>query len=166
LSAGIVSLMPSDSGNQKEGNTMIKINWNAAQVKEPTAKYITTPDRVRAECCDMSTLAQESMHILTLNARNKMIDRHMITLGLADSSLIHPREIFRAAITDGASTIVLVHNHPSGDPSPSAEDLRVTRQMIEAGRIIGIHVTDHVIIGRSETAFVSLREKGLANFAA
>jgi DNA repair protein RadC len=144
---------------------MIKIEWNCSQVKEPTTVCVHSPDIIRGICCDMSTLAQESMQIVTLNARNRMIDRHMITLGLADASLVHPREVFRPAIMDGACTIVLVHNHPSGDPSPSAEDLRVTRQMVEAGRVIGIKITDHVIIGRGQTPYVSLREKGLANFA-
>jgi DNA repair protein RadC len=144
---------------------MIKLEWNCSQVKEPTTVAVIGPEIVRGICCDMSTLAQESMQIVTLNARNRMIDRHMITLGLADASLVHPREVFRPAILDGACTIVLVHNHPSGDPSPSAEDLRVTRQMVEAGRVIGIKITDHVIIGRGDRPYLSLREKGLANFA-
>lgn len=143
---------------------MIKLEWNCSQVKEPTSVMVIGPEIVRGICCDLSTLAQESMQIITLNARNRMIDRHMISLGLVDASLVHPREVFRPAIMDGACTIVLVHNHPSGDPTPSVEDLRVTRQLVEAGKVIGIKVTDHVVIGRGEHSYVSLREKGLANF--
>jgi len=103
-----------------------------------------------------------------LNAKYRLLDRKLITLGIADASLVHPREVFRAAIQDGAAAIVISHNHPSGDPTPSAEDLRITRQLVEAGRIIGIEVLDHVIIGRPDAtrtqAFLSLRESGLVTF--
>jgi DNA repair protein RadC len=79
------------------------------------------------------------------------------------------REVFRAAISDGAQSIVLAHNHPSGDPSPSSEDLAITRQLIGAGQIVGIRVLDHVIIGRTIGSeadnFISFREAGLADFA-
>ncbi len=143
---------------------MVKVEWDCAQVKEPTKKVLNSPDLVRLECRDMATMAQESIQVLTLDTRNKLIDRHMVTLGLVASSLVHPREVFRPAIADGASSVVLVHNHPSGDPTPSAEDLKVTRQLVAAGKIIGIEVLDHIVIGRGETPFISLREKGLANF--
>lgn len=143
---------------------MVKIEWNCSQVKESTKRLIDRPELVRAECCDMSTMAQECFQVVTLDARNKFIDRHMVTLGLVDSSLVHPREVFRPAISDGACSVVLVHNHPSGDPTPSAEDLKVTRQLVEAGKVIGIKVIDHVVIGRGDKPFVSLLEKGLANF--
>ena len=143
---------------------MVEIKWNMSQVKESKDLLICEPKTVRAECCDMSTMAQESFQILTLNPKSKLIDRHLITLGLADSSLVHPREVFRPAILDGASSIILVHNHPSGDPTPSVEDIRITRQLIEAGNILGIKILDHIVIGRGSTPFISLRENGLANF--
>jgi len=91
----------------------------------------------------------------------------MVTPGLADASLVHPREVFRTAIENTASAMVLVHNHPSGDSTPSAEDIRITRQLIEAGKIIDIKVIDHVVIGRSTNgspAFLSMRESGLCAF--
>jgi len=124
-------------------------------------------------CADIANLAQESFHVISLNAKNIMINRHMITLGLVDSAPVHPREVFRPAISDSASTVVLVHSHPSGDPTPSTEDLKVTRQLIEAGNILGIKVIDHVIIGRVQTAtpgdprrppYLSIRESGLCAF--
>ena len=97
-----------------------------------------------------------------------MIARHLITLGLLDTAPCHPREVFRPAIQDSAAAIILAHNHPGGDPTPSVEDLKVTRQLIEAGTLIGIRVLDHVIVGRPtglSPGYISLREKGLATFA-
>ena len=89
------------------------------------------------------------------------------TRGLLDTSPVHPREVFAKAIRHAAAAVILAHNHPSGDPSPSPEDLRVTRQLVDASRILGIRVLDHVIVGR-ETAthpgHLSLREKGLVSF--
>ena len=120
-------------------------------------------------CSDIAGLAQESFHVLSLDVRNRLINRHLISLGLADASLVHPREVFRAAIgQDGACALLLAHNHPSGDPTASAEDLRITRQLVEAGRILDVRILDHVIIGRpmnGSPAFLSMREAGLVTFA-
>ena len=91
--------------------------------------------------------AQEEFHIVTLNTKNVVIDTHQITVGTLDASLVHPREVFRKAIKDAASSIILAHNHPSGDPSPSREDIEVTRRLEEAGTIIGIDVLDHIVMG-------------------
>lgn len=107
--------------------------------------------------------------MISLNSKNQLINRHMVSLGLVDACLVHPREVFRVAIAeDGASAIVLAHNHPSSDPTPSAEDLRITRQLIEAGKILDVRVLDHVIIGRlggsNSCPFLSLRESGLCTF--
>ena len=145
-------------------------------VREVGKQRIVTPADVYRVCSDIADLAQEAFHLLTLNAKNCLINRHMISLGLADASLVHPREVFRAAIADGASAVVVVlaHNHPSGDCTPSAEDLRITRQLIEAGKIVDIKILDHVIIGRpvepvgeqpGRAAFLSLRESGMVAFA-
>ncbi len=136
-------------------------------VREQTRQRISTPAEVYELCRDIADLAQESFHVAALNAKNHLISRVMVTLGLADASLAHPREIFRTAITKGASAIVCVHNHPSSDVTPSAEDIRVTRQLIEAGRIIDIKVIDHVIVGRpvdGSPRFLSMREQGLCTF--
>jgi len=137
-------------------------------VRESMGERVRTPEEVHRVCSDIGTLAQESFHVLSLDIRNRLINRHLISLGLADASLVHPREVFRAAVgQDGACALLLAHNHPSGDPTPSAEDLRITRQLVEAGRILDIKVLDHVIIGRSRNgspAFVSMREAGLVAF--
>ena len=132
-------------------------------VRESAGEHVRTPEDVLDVCRDMTHCAQESFHTLLLDSKNRLINRVLVTLGLADASLVHPREVFRAAIENSASAVVLTHNHPSGDPTPSAEDIRITRQLIEAGRIIDIKVIDHVVIGR-QPPFLSMREAGLVAF--
>ena len=106
----------------------------------------------------------EHFHAVLLNTRRKLIRVEMISQGLVDTILVHPREVFKRAIAANASALVLVHNHPSGDPSPSEADIRVTRDLIRAGQLLKIEVLDHVILGRRAAAngkdYVSLRELG------
>jgi DNA repair protein RadC len=106
----------------------------------------------------------ESFQVLLLNVRKKLIRSEEISQGLLDTILVHPREVFRAAIVANAAGIVLVHNHPSGDPAPSEADIKVTRDLIRAGQLLKIEVVDHVIIGRAtperQKDFASLRELG------
>ncbi|HSG08059.1 MAG TPA: DNA repair protein RadC [Longimicrobiales bacterium] len=92
-------------------------------------------------------LPQEEFHALLLNTRHRVIREVTVTRGILDASLIHPREVFRVAVVEGAAGVILVHNHPSGDPTPSPEDRAVTRQLAEAGRALGIPVLDHVVVG-------------------
>ena len=92
-------------------------------------------------------LLQEEFHVLLLNTRHRVVREVSITRGILDASLIHPREVFRTVVVEGAAGIILVHNHPSGDPAPSPEDRAITRQLSEAGRALGIPVLDHVVIG-------------------
>ena len=101
-------------------------------------------------------LDREHFSILLLNSRNQVIGREVVSVGSLDASIVHPREIFKNPIKRSAASIVLVHNHPSGDPTPSDDDLEVTKRIVEAGRLLGIHVLDHVVIARS--SFVSMRE--------
>ena len=106
----------------------------------------------------------ESFQVLLLNTRKKLIRVEEISQGLLDTLLVHPREVFRAAIVANAAGILLVHNHPSGDPTPSEADIKVTRDLIRAGQLLKIEVVDHVIIGCASSARVkdysSLRELG------
>ncbi len=99
---------------------------------------------------------QEEFHIVTLDTKNQIITTYQITVGTLDASLVHPREVFRPAIRDAASSIILTHNHPSGDPTPSPQDLDVTKRLEDAGRLLGIDVLDHIIVTPREA--VSLRE--------
>ena len=143
------------------------MNYQAIKIKLPlrvgetSGAQIKMPDDVAKYCADMREMSQESLQVLSLNSKNKIVNRHLITLGLANSSLLHAREVFRAAIADNAVAIILVHNHPSGDTTPSAEDISSTRKIIDAGKIIGIDVLDHVIIG--DNAF-SMRDSGVGGF--
>jgi DNA repair protein RadC len=106
----------------------------------------------------------EHFHALLLNTRRRLIRREMLSKGTLDSTVVHPREVFRSAIAANASAVVLVHNHPSGDPQPSEADIRITRDLIRAGQLLRIEVLDHVILGRPTAErprdFVSLRELG------
>jgi DNA repair protein RadC len=106
----------------------------------------------------------EHLQAVLLNVRRKLIRVETISQGLVDSLLVHPREVFRTAIAANASSLVLVHNHPSGDPTPSEADIRVTRDLIRAGQLLKIEVLDHVILGRRAAEngkdYVSLRELG------
>jgi DNA repair protein RadC len=113
-----------------------------------------------------SGLEVEKFWVLCLNRKNRLLKRVEITSGTATAALAHPREVFRAAIRESASAVVCVHNHPSGDPAPSAADLQVTRQLREAARAVDISLLDHVIVGRVGAdplgrGFYSFREAGL-----
>lgn len=101
---------------------------------------------------------QEEFHIVTLDTRHHILNTHRITVGTLDASLVHPREVFRPAIRDAAAAVLLVHNHPSGDPSPSPEDHAVTRRLESAGRTLGIDVLDHIVV--ASRGAKSLRSAG------
>ena len=100
--------------------------------------------------------AQEEFHVVTLDTKNQVIGTHRVSVGALDQAVVHPREVFRPAIKDAAKSIVLVHNHPSGDPTPSEKDRNLTGRLEEAGRTVGIQVLDHIIVARNGA--VSLRE--------
>ena len=100
---------------------------------------------------------QEEFHVVTLDTKHKPIRNHKVTVGTLDASLVHPREVFHPAIRDSASAVLLIHNHPSGDPTPSREDFQVTDRLTEAGKILGITVLDHIVVARQ--CCVSIREE-------
>ncbi|MFS0689865.1 DNA repair protein RadC [Sporosarcina sp. 179-K 8C2 HS] len=116
---------------------------------EDAAAYLMT---------DMSSLVQEHFVVMFLNVKNEVLHKQTIFIGSLNSSIVHPREIFREAVKRSAASIIAAHNHPSGNPSPSPEDIEVTKRLVEAGSIIGIELLDHLIIG--DHRFISLKEKG------
>lgn len=135
----------------------------AAMADAPVATKICSTAEAAAFCRVhfarlVSDMRREEFHIVTLDTKNQVIDTHCITVGTLDASLVHPREVFRAAIKDAAQSVLLVHNHPSGDPTPSPEDFAVTRRLESAGETIGIQVLDHIVLGRQ--GHVSIREAG------
>lgn len=107
---------------------------------------------------DMTSLIQEHFVVLFLNVKNQIMHKQTIFIGSLNASIVHPREIFREAVKRSAASIICAHNHPSGIPTPSPEDIEVTKRIQEAGYIIGIELLDHVIIGDHQ--FISLKEKG------
>lgn len=103
--------------------------------------------------------AREHFKLILLNSRNKKIGISSISTGTLTTSLVHPREVFKEALAHSAASVILSHNHPSGDPEPSEDDLKITRKLVESGKILGVEVLDHIIIGNDK--FYSFREKGL-----
>ncbi len=102
---------------------------------------------------------KEYFKILLLNTKNHIISKEEISVGSLSASIVHPREIFNIPLRKSAASIILFHNHPSGDPTPSQQDLEVTRRLVDAGNILGVTVRDHIVIG--DGCFFSFREKGL-----
>ncbi len=107
---------------------------------------------------EMRSLKQEHFVVLFLNTKNQIIHRQTIFIGSLNASIVHPREVYREAVKRSAASIICAHNHPSGDPSPSQEDIHVTRRLVESGKMIGIELLDHLVIG--DRKFISLKEKG------
>lgn len=132
---------------------------------------ITTPEQAAAVLRERARVLQhEVFWALMLDTKNRLIgEPQQISEGTLNSSLVHPRELFKRALQHSCAAIILAHNHPSGDPTPSAEDIKVTRQLIGAGEVMGIKVLDHIVVGHrrhhADTDFLSLREAGLVNFS-
>ena len=108
---------------------------------------------------DLENQPNEQFAILCVNTKNKVAGAHIISTGSLNSSIVHPREVFKAACLNNASAIILAHNHPSGDPEPSREDIETTQRLVNAGNVMGIKVLDHMVIG--EGRYISCREQGL-----
>lgn len=108
---------------------------------------------------EMRYLKKEFFRVLLLNTKNEIIMIENVSIGDLNSSLVHPREVFRTAVKKSACSMIVVHNHPSGNPEPSAADIDVTKRLVEVGELLGINVLDHIIVG--DGVFVSLKEKRL-----
>lgn len=108
---------------------------------------------------EMRYLDREHFRVVSLSTKNHVLGISPISIGSLNSSLVHPRECFKEAIRRNSNAIILLHNHPSGDPTPSKEDIEVTRRLVDGGKILGIEVLDHVVIG--DNRYVSLKERGI-----
>jgi len=129
---------------------------------EPELKNfdIKDPESVaKAIRASIKDKAKEHFKLILLNPRNRIIGISTISIGTLNASLVHPREVFKDAITHSAASVVLAHNHPSGDPEPSEDDITITKRLIEAGKILGVEVIDHIIVGKN--GFFSFKEKRL-----
>ena len=147
---------------------MVRITkYQLKLVKEKAGNYnidkkITTPETVKNAVNEILNLNNEHVEkfgILALDTKNNIIGVHIISVGTLNSSLVHPREVFKAAILNNSASIILFHNHPSGDCTPSKEDIELTERLVEVGKIMGIKVLDHIIVG--DENYCSLKEKGI-----
>lgn len=141
-------------------------HYSVSLVREKTSKLaamerITSPDDVHNRLEGIFNLAskpQEHFVMLALNTKNEIIGAFTIHIGTVNSSIVHPRDVFQRALLANATSIVVAHNHPSGNTEPSSEDIEVTKRLVKAGELMGIHLIDHLIIG--DGRYLSLQEKG------
>jgi DNA repair protein radc len=128
-------------------------------LKGKRTKIYLTPKDVWEELKDLHNHKKEHFVIFYLDARNQEIKREIISVGSLNANLVHPREVFEPAVRNLAAQIILAHNHPSGDPEPSEDDLEITKRLVESGRILGIEIIDHIIVAKN--GFISFKEKRL-----
>lgn len=130
-----------------------------AAFSEGSKKQINSAkDIARYFIPEMSSLKKEHFKAVYLDSRKKVVKEETIFVGSVNESIVHPREIFQGAIIEGAAALIVIHNHPSGDPTPSEEDIEVTKELVLCGELLGIELLDHVIIGNNK--YVSLQEQG------
>jgi DNA repair protein RadC len=147
---------------------MIRVNrYTIKLVKEKCSLYnidkrLDTPERAYKAIeavLKLSEKAVENFGMISLNGKNFINGIHILSVGTLSSSLVHPREVFKSALLNNAAQVILFHNHPSGDPEPSSEDVESNKRMMEAGILMGMKVVDHIVVG--EDRYVSFKEKGL-----
>ena len=145
----------------------IMTKYRLELVKEESHKYevetrISCPKdiyEVLTKVCRIQCNAEEVFILITLNIKNIVTGYFEVHRGTINTSLVHPREVFKRALLNNASNIIVAHNHPSGDPNPSKEDIQITERLKEAGNLLGINLLDHIIVG--EDKYISLKEKGV-----
>jgi DNA repair protein RadC len=139
------------------------ISYTVVREYEPaTRDKLDNPETVRALACRViPDDDREHFYAFFVDSQNRLLAAHHVSTGSLSASIVHPREVLGPAIREGAAHLILVHNHPSGDATPSREDIHLTRQLAEGARLLGIRVHDHVIIGNGTESFVSLSQRGL-----
>ena len=147
---------------------MVNISFlNLKVVKETSGRYdvrkkIQSPNdifNIAQNVIRGNEYAEENLWLITLDIKNNITGIFTVSIGSLNSSIVHPREVFKRAVLQNAASIIICHNHPSGDPAPSQEDINITKRIYEAGKILGIELLDHVIIG--DNKYTSLKEKGV-----
>jgi len=128
-------------------------------LKDKKAALYLTPDDVWQELKDLRELKKEHFVVFYLDSRNQEIKREVISIGSLNVNFVHPREVFEPAVRNVAAQIILAHNHPAGNPEPSDDDFKITKRLVEAGKILGIEVIDHIIVTKS--GFLSFKERNL-----
>ena len=128
-------------------------------LKDKKAEIYLKPRDIWKELKDLRDHKKEHFVIFHLDVRNQEIKREIISVGSLNANLVHPREVFEPAVRNLAAQIILAHNHPSGDPEPSEDDLEITKRLVESGKILGIEVVDHIIV--TKNGFLSFKERNL-----
>lgn len=140
---------------------IIKPVFETLKVSEEITRYIsplkrfTSPDQIFETFYFLNHETKEYFISLILDGKNRIVATEIVSVGSLNQSIVHPREVFKTALLSSAAAIVLIHNHPTGDPTPSREDLEITRRLREAGDLLGVKVLDHIIIGETYLSFVS-----------
>lgn len=163
----IQTLFGSDNGTQAKSIRfkVIRPVWQTLKVQEVVTDYIGPRSRITTsrEVFELfSFLANETKEhfiALHLDSKNRILCLEQVSTGSLNASIVHPREVFKGVLLSSAAAVILLHNHPSGDPTPSREDLELTGRLKEAGELLGVRVLDHVIIGNG--SYVSLADRGL-----
>ncbi len=142
------------------GELAVRYEVETLPRREPDAPALCSPQDVqRLLGPEMGTLAQEQVRMLLLDRRNRVVGQRVVYQGNAFSSVVRPAEVLRPAVVAAVPHIIVAHNHPSADPTPSPQDIRVTKELAEAARLLGVELLDHVVIGGAEA--VSLKDRGL-----
>ncbi len=162
FSAGVVELS-SIEGIKTAKATQIKacfeLGKRLAAFRGEARPVIVKPEDAADLLMDMRYLDREELRCLLLNKKNELMEKETLSIGGLDATLSKPRDVFRSALAHNSASIVLAHNHPSGDPKPSPADIQYTEQVLEAGRILGIPLLDHIVIG--DGRFFSMKREGL-----
>lgn len=148
-------------GPTKAVQILAAIELGSRLFKEKSEKeiYINSPEDIVKELAHIRENKKENFVVLYLDARNKLIYKETVSIGSLNANLVHPREVFEPAVRYLAAQIVLAHNHPSGDPEPSEDDLVITKKLVESGKILGIEIFDHIIVVKD--GFFSFKNKNL-----
>lgn len=137
-----------------------EVGRRMARLRSDTHYTVRSPeDGANFVMEEMRVLKQEHFIALFLNTKNQVLHKTTIFIGSLNASIVHPREVFKEAVRRSAAAIICFHNHPSGDPSPSREDIEVTKRLVSCGKILGVDMLDHIVIG--DRKFVSLKQKGM-----
>ena len=134
-----------------------ELSKRALEVNDTNLPVINTAKDAAAQLTDMRDLKKEHFVVLYLNAKNQLVHKETISMGTLNANLVHPREVFEPALKHSAAQIIAAHNHPSGDPKPSDDDLDLTKRLTEAGKMMGIEIMDHVIV--SKNSYFSFKEE-------
>lgn len=145
-------------GTTKAAQIVAAFELSTRHLKKENLQVIS-PKVIFDSLLELRQSKKEQLVVFYLDARNREYSREIISIGTLNANLIHPREIFEPAVRNLANSVVLAHNHPTGEPEPSEDDIEITAQIVKAGKILGIEVLDHVIIGSN--SYVSLKKRGL-----